>query len=396
MSTAPSRDLIVLSGAAALAVALASAAALLAPPEAPPGTGSTFSAGPHGAKAAYLLLARLGYRVERSFEPMAHLAADAPSTVVIIASPEPVASEADRRAAARFVERGGTLLATGLAGALLPRFTGMTGTPAVDPFAPREVETHQATAHEGLAEGAPSLLMTREASVSLVAAPYEVLYGTPARPAVLVASIGAGRAIWWAGSDPLLNGTISSPGHAELLLNVVGPPGGRRVIWSEYYHGHARSLWSYLADTPVVATLGQGMLLAVVALLTFGRRRGPVRPLSVEPRTSVLEFVDALAGLYRKAGAAAGAVEIGLTRTRRVLSGLARLPAGASDARLAAAASGSLGIPAEAVTETLRAADAAVARQDLSPAAALPIVQRLQALAAQAQESAAARSRPGA
>ena len=37
---------------------------------------STYSTAPHGAKAAYLLLARLGYRVERSEAPLDSLASE--------------------------------------------------------------------------------------------------------------------------------------------------------------------------------------------------------------------------------------------------------------------------------------------------------------------------------
>ena len=65
-------DLTVLAVAGAGTVLLTGASFLVAPPDAlPRNDGSSYAAHPDGARAAYLLLKGLGYRVDRSFEPVA-------------------------------------------------------------------------------------------------------------------------------------------------------------------------------------------------------------------------------------------------------------------------------------------------------------------------------------
>lgn len=379
-----SRDLTILTGSALVVVIVSVVAVLLEPPATPLGSASTYSAGPEGAKAAFLALKRLGYQVERSFEPLADITVDPAATVLVVASPDLPTSAGDRKAVRRFLEAGGTLLTTGVGGSLLPHLTAVTSHGPAHDLSPADAETYSASRRDRLTEGTPTISMTRQASVSPVRPPYLALFGDAAAPVVLTAPIGAGRAIWWAGSDPLLNASIAKPGHVELLLNVLGPAGTRRVIWSEYYHGHGRSFWSYLAGTAAPVALAQFAFIAVVAFATFGRRRGPIRPLVPESRTSVLEFVEALAGLYKKAGAAAGAVEISLARTRRVLSAAAGLPAGSPDDRIAAASATRVAIDAAQLTATLSRSAEAAGRDDLSPRTALAIVQQLQAIAAAA------------
>jgi len=381
---ASSRDVMLLAGSTLFVVVVSAAAALLEPAATPPGTGSTYSAGPRGAKAAFLALKRLGYRVERSYEPLADLTVDPGGTILVVASPAGPTSEADRKAVQRFLDAGGTLLATGAVGSLLPNLKTATLRAALDEFAPREATTFHAARHDALTDGVHWISMTPDATAFSVGEPYLALFGEGPTTAVLSATIGAGRAIWWSGSDPLVNASIAKPGHVELLLNALGPAGARRVIWSEYYHGHGRSFWSYLAGTPAPVALAQCALVALVALATFGRRQGPVRSVASESRTSVLEFVEALAGLYRKAGATAGAVEISLARARRVLSSATGLPAGCTDERIAAASAGRLGLDQDQVHATLRESAEAVGRDDLPPRTALSLVRRLQVIAAKA------------
>jgi hypothetical protein len=83
---------------------------------------STYSAAPHGAKAAYLLFARLGYRVTRSEGPLdlASEGADA-HTVLILAEPTRAPNQQEIAAVRRVLERGGRVLAAGfLSAALVP------------------------------------------------------------------------------------------------------------------------------------------------------------------------------------------------------------------------------------------------------------------------------------
>ena len=102
---------------------------------------------------------------------------------------------------------------------------------------------------------------------------YVVIYGTDQAPAAVTGRFASGHAIWWAGSAPLANGGIGRPRHVELLVNALGPPGARTILWDEFYHGHTRSFWSYLAGTPVPFAILQLAAIAGVALFTYVRRR---------------------------------------------------------------------------------------------------------------------------
>ena len=94
--------------------------------------------------------------------------------------------------------------------------------------------------------------------------------------------------------------------HVELLVNTLGPAGTRTVLWDEFYHGHTRSFWSYLADTPFFFAILQLAAIVGVALFTYARRRRPIRERVLEPRTSPLEFIDTMGGLYERARASGG------------------------------------------------------------------------------------------
>ncbi len=91
--------------------------ALIAPPEKEEiQYPSSYSADSGGAKAAYLLLAESGYRVERWLHKPQDLP-QGPGTVLILAEPFPSASREDQLALQRFLAKGGRVVATGLVAA---------------------------------------------------------------------------------------------------------------------------------------------------------------------------------------------------------------------------------------------------------------------------------------
>lgn len=374
--------------AAALVVVVVSAgSAWIVPVRVPGPRGSTFVAGPGGAKAAYLLLARLGHRVERSLSPFAALTLDPGEDLLVITRRPPDLSAADRRALAAFLEAGGVVLAAGSALHAIPsegfalhslqrpedKDASAFGRPAAS-------EVYRAVLPGPLTRGVHSVTMRPDVRVARAAAPYVAVYENDATIGVAAARIGEGRAIWWAGPDPLLNDSIQADGHVELLLNTLGSPGERRIIWDEHSHGYVQSLWAYIAATPVPTALAQLALIAAAAWFTYGRRHLPVRMPPAQVRTSPVEFIDAMARLYGRADAASGAVEVARTRTRRLLAAASGMPASAGDERLAAAAASRLGVPASTIAAALR--DSAPGDTPIGSHEALGLVQRLQDLAA--------------
>jgi Domain of unknown function (DUF4350) len=379
-------DLTVLAVAGAGTVLLTAASFMVAPPDAlPRNDGSSYAAHPDGARAAFLLLKELGYHVDRSFEPLTGIRHAPEHTVLVLASPSEAPSAQDVKALQVFLERGGLVLATGPdAATFLPGVPQKKNESRSDPAVLRASRSRrQDRALPGaLTEGVESIDMPAAVAPLPLESPYAVIYGTDQAPAVVAARFEKGGAVWWAGSAPLANGGIGRPRHVELLVNTLGPPAARTVLWDEFYHGHTRSFWSYLAATPFVFGVLQLAAIAGVALFTYARRRRPIRQRVVEPRTSPLEFIDTMGGLYERARASAAAVSTVYAHVRRRVLTALGLPLNTGDERLVAVAADRLAFDAAALSGVLSNARAASVDPDLTARQAVPVVAELQAFAA--------------
>jgi len=273
---------------------------------------STYLAGRHGARAAYEALLRAGYPIERWERPLRELAATAgPETVVIFA--EPYIQDAGAiKAVRQILDRGGRELSTGFVGGFnLPGEA--VATPKTFDFAACKL------APEGLdrLSGSGEIWMTPEAGWAVGNPAHRVEYSCNGQPAVVEFDWAKGHAVWWAGSGPLENGSISRAGNLDLLLNSLGPREGHRFYWDESLHGEMRSVWSFAAG-PSLTLLWIGLaVLVLLVVFSFSRRSGPVRDLPAPARATPIEFLDALGTLYRGAGAASTAVAIAWERFRR-------------------------------------------------------------------------------
>jgi len=273
---------------------------------------SSYLAGQHGARAAYETLLRSNYPVERWERPLAELAATAgPETVVIFA--QPLTNQAsDLKAVRQIVERGGRVLYTGLwGGFILPGEA--SDTPDTFTFAACKLEP------EGLdpLSSAGEVWMVPQAKWQLGNPAFRVDYSCAGQPAVVEYDWGKGHVVWWASSTPLENGSLARAHDLDLLLNSLGPREGHHFYWDESLHGEIRSTFSY-ASGPAWTMLWIGMIvLALLVVLSFSRRSGPVRELPAAVRATPIEFLEALGSLYRSAGASSTAVAIALERFRR-------------------------------------------------------------------------------
>lgn len=316
------RSLLIISGLILLAATLASA--LLSPPAGggPGGFPSSYSTDNEGAKAAYLLLAELGYQEERWTSPPTELPEKAGDTVLILAEPYVPASAEERTAISWFVRRGGRVIATGTQAASLVGLAGVI-----------PVESSSADWEEY----PPSLagpVSRRAGSVGMRAYarwkgsnPGDLEYfGDPKGAVVVCSSLGAGTVIWWADSFPLTNYGITQASNLNLLLNSLGKPRASRILWDEYYHGERAGLWSYVRKTPLPWAFLQAALLALAIILTYSRRSGPVVVPVVRSRLSPVEFVETVGDLYARKHAAASALETALHRFRPLLARRLGLP----------------------------------------------------------------------
>jgi hypothetical protein len=304
---------------------------------------------------------------------LSDLAATAgPETVVIFAQPfsrEP----ADIKAVRKIVERGGRVLSTGYwGGYILPGEASQT--PTEFNFAACKLEP------EGLNPLADSgeVWMVPQATWKVGNPAARVDYSCAGNPAVVEYGWGKGQIVWWASSTPLENGSLSRARNLDLLLNSLGPREGHRFYWDESLHGEIRSTWSYAAG-PSLTLLWIGLAgLALLVVLSFSRRSGPVRELPPPARATPIEFLEALGSLYRKAGAASTAVSVAWERFRRHSLRLCGQRATKMEAAELAAVIRRRFPRADASLEAdLAACEKAARSEELNPRKALKLIQTL-------------------
>ncbi|MGC2160624.1 MAG: DUF4350 domain-containing protein [Silvibacterium sp.] len=271
---------------------------------------STWNSGSAGAKAAFLLLEQLGYTTARWDKQAAALSeTDAAHTTLILAEPELKDLGAEKAGVADFLNRGGRVVATGeLSALMLPQsHIGMPDR-IYTKLCYTTPQSLNALGRAGrIAMPVPVRWKGNDARVENV-----VVDQACGDDAVVVHyPVGAGEVVWWSSSAPLSNGGLRNDADLRLLLASVGAP-GRRVLFDEYIHGAREGLWATINGTPVKALCWQLAVIALLLVLSFGRRNGPLRALVRTPRTSPLEFAESMGALYQKAGAvdvAVGAAE---------------------------------------------------------------------------------------
>jgi Domain of unknown function (DUF4350) len=267
---------------------------------------TTYNSGSAGTKAAYLLLGELGYVAERWEAPLEDLKdVDAAKTTLILTEPNfPIENAKQVQAKiADFLSRGGRVLATGKDGAyFLP--DAKTGAPG------RIYQKLCFTTPEGQGP------LARVGKVSLA----DAVRWTALEPKFRVSQLcgndavvvsynyGAGEAIWWSSQLPMTNRGLKEDASLKLVLASVGSA-DRRVLFDEYFHGQRASLWDTTKGLPIRQIAWQCAVVAVLLVLSFGRRNGPLRSPVRLPRSSPLEFAESMGRLYGKADATQAAVD---------------------------------------------------------------------------------------
>jgi len=303
---------------------------------------TTSNNGPQGAKAAFLVLQRLGRKVSQGNRSVAEFNdgmgdAEAARTTLVLAAPEYDQTELPRLRAEleRFLKRGGRVLSTGPSGAELLPGGEVKARGLLQPELCK-------TTPEGPGElaRAGSVEMVEGAQWADDSAKFEVEQRCGEEAAVVRFAVGKGEAIWWASAAPLENDELSNDADLKLLLASVGA--GRDVVFDESLHGAAKTVWDAAKGLPVGWLALQAALLFVLLVVSFSRRRGPLRSPVGLPRSSPVEFATSMGDLYEKAGASSAATEAARRRLLRVLT------------REAGVAKGTMEEGPEAIAEALR------------------------------------------
>ena len=299
-------------------------------------TPSAGNAGPYGAKAAYLLLPRIGYRVQQWQQPLGALdRVDAADMTVVLADPGPMQEESlkiERDALLAFLLRGGHVLATGMVGGALLS-DGAVG--------PSRRSTGSSCTSQGVGaselaqvgavpiESAVAWRTDGKASLSHPVGG-EVLQRCGPDAVVVRLQVGAGEALWWAGPAPLSNSGLHDDPSLRLLLLSLGETSRqepRTVLFDEYIHGDRLGAGSLLSGLPLRSLALQACVVALLLVFSFSRRFGPLRAPATVGRTSPLEFAWSMGKLYEKAGATGSPIEAALRRLTRLLTQRCSVPA---------------------------------------------------------------------
>lgn len=283
------------------------------------GSPSSYNVQRRGAKAAYLLLQKSGYEVERWKQPPSQLPADAPGVLLVIAGPESFPRVEDTSGLARFLIRGGSVL---VAGVRPDRFVPQAlaedgdfriGFAECKPAAPTSLTRGGPISQDG------DLVWdsAHDAAVVHYLAPSNDDKDDKNGKAVVVSyTLGRGHVIWWASALPLTNAGIRDRKNLDLFLNSIGD--NRRILWDEYFHGDHAFGAERPSNPAQMWALAQAGLLGLLLILTFSRRSGPIVPLVRESRLSPLEFVETLGSVFHRARGTQVAVEIAFNRFQQI------------------------------------------------------------------------------
>jgi Domain of unknown function (DUF4350) len=339
---------------------------------------SSYSSASGGSKAAYLLLADMGYRVQRWERPLSDLPLGSTKTLtVVLGEPDEAPTREERERLKNFISQGGHIIATGMfAGTFLPEnesvpdiLSGMTWKKAT------------ALSPSQITRAAPQIMLAPRAYWGASTAAYP-LYGDGDHTLVVKYPFGRGEVLWWAAATPLTNAGLKEPGNLEFFLACLGDQ-KNEILWDEYIHGYRQTLAGSIAHSPVKWLFAQLVILAVAIVATFSRRSGPTCIPATEVRLSPIEFVQTLGGLYERAGAASVVVDICYRRFRYWLTQRLGVAGNASADELATTIRDRWEFIDDQFIATLRRCEAASSDPVLQAPVALRLLQELDGYAAQ-------------
>jgi hypothetical protein len=264
--------------------------------------GSTYASGPDGSKAAYLMLERLGYPVERSTAQLG--APEGSGLVFLIAPQKSLDAEADLDELATWIQEGGTLVyAPSVFEPDSPGLQGMLGLRVEHHvrlgYAPDRVPLSSDYAPaRTVAINGTSAVKPRAGSEPLRTG---VLEGN----SIAERSIGRGRAIVVADPSVFSNVGLREADNALLLATLCAHHGGSGpILFEERTHGFA-NLGSVLPFSKKNAVGALVLALAAALLYGFGAgvRLGPPSAPKGKERRASTEQITALGRFYERAAA---------------------------------------------------------------------------------------------
>lgn len=312
---------------------------------------STYRATPDGAKAAFVVLERLGHRARRHTEPLVALEG---IDVLVVLEPRVAGigtggpalfDDREVRALQLFVRDGGCLviasrIETPLHGAFGVRLKNAEAAAWKTPFGTMTVQggvvTITATAEDPPAAAAgaagtatatvesapllPSAVLAGIERVSAALHPRELIAetasalpllartggepGAPPRIEALSVREGRGRAVFFADPSPFSNAAIGRADNALVLPAIAAAHArGGAVAFDEAHHGFTSEsgVTGYIGRRTLAPSLVQAAAAFLVLALALGGRRGRPPILAEEKPPESVEHIRAMAEIYAKA-----------------------------------------------------------------------------------------------
>jgi hypothetical protein len=157
----------------------------------------------------------------------------------------------------------------------------------------------------------------------------------------VLASYNESQGTFWASGAliPFTNQGLQDPAHAELLLNLLSRlPRGAVIGFDEAHHGlsqSSRTVFSWLVTTAPGWGVVSGFVLTFTFLAMRGRRFGRAVPLPDERlRREPVEYIQAMANLFRRSGQRDDMLKHYRQQFRRKLSERFGVDTAAADANL--------------------------------------------------------------
>lgn len=346
---------------------------------------TTVNAQSEGVRALFLLYQREGFRTEPLKAPWSELGSG--DGLLVFVEPTDSARGIDKTDITildRWVRSGGTLLDLVSDPPVEQPFsptnnvTGDCGATAGPPFPPGSTGISvpvNGESNSALLAGVVSLFVHSNQRLTLAKdAPYTILARDTSGPIVVEKTLGKGHVILVANRYGATNAGLAQGDNAVFLVNIArrSTSAARRTVrFDEYHHGvgfaertadKKDDLW---ASIPLPWRLAVFHLTAVGLLLVYNgnRRFGPARVAAPATTRASTDYVNSMARLYRRAGAADIAAETLYTRFLRDLRRTLDVPNDAGIAFIARTAEQKFGPAAAGLHELLARGEAIVAGQ---------------------------------
>jgi hypothetical protein len=310
------------------------------------------SAAGDGHKGLRLWLQEQGYAVETTTGE--RFVVDESAHLLIVAPGDHAWTDAEARRVARWVEGGGSVAILDPPDAALVEAFGLAGSVST-----AVAEVVQAQPLLPAAPAAWPLAAERPLAPARTSGSVPVLATAAGEPTLLVQQLGQGWVWQLSGEHPLTNDTLRTPEQAAVPTALLrGVPNGGRVLFDTFHlfgpdqEQPIDSLQAWLYRTAPGRALLFAFCVTGLYLLLAGRRLGPpLESPSDGRRREAAEYVRALAGLKRRAGALEA---VAAHQRRRLKAGLAHsrgVAAVTDDAEFVRLLAHSDALPAAAVAQ---------------------------------------------